>query len=124
MSFHSSVSEIIGDLERVGENFERGGWQFAKQIQDAWVFEIHLKQAILTGAYLRAIAWKAGESSGDIRQFIVDESSNPDVEKYSGYIEGGTKYMPARYPAQSGIERVDFVQTIDAFLDAGMIHAS
>lgn len=124
MSFTQSVSEIIGDLERVEDNFEKNGWQFAKQIAQSWVYEIHLKDAILSGDYLRSIAWKEGESSADVQQYVVDSSSNPKVENYSSYVEGGTKYMPARYPAKSAVERVDsaFVQTMDALLDSAMIH--
>lgn len=124
MSFVSSMSELTGDLRSVGENFERDGWRFAKEIQDAWIYEIHLKDVILSGDYLRSIGWKATESSEDFQQYVVDSSSNPDVENYSGFIEGGTENMPARYPAQSAVERVEFVQTIDALIDAGMIHAN
>lgn len=119
MEFVQQIAVIKEDLSQVAENFRRNGWQFAKKISDSWGFMIHLTDAIDTGDMLRAVNWHPQGESGELQQFIVDTSDNDKVN-YEGFVEGGTKYMAARFPAQKGIERVDFAQTITAFVDGGL----
>lgn len=123
------ANEIPQNLRRLEKKFEGDAWQFPKKISDAWVFQIHIVDAIDKGNYLRSVGWREdgaednfqqtiGEA-GSFQQFIVDTARDPIVT-YPGFVEGGTKYMAARFPAQRGIEDVDFAQTFDAFVDYGL----
>ena len=118
------IAEIIEGFRAVEENFERDAWQIPKKLQDSWAFMIHLTDAIDTGDYLRAVKWHPQASADDMQQFTVDTLENPKVENYSGFVEGGTKYMEARFPAQKAVEREDFVQTIGSFVEKGFSNAT
>ena len=119
MGFVQGIAEINEDLAKIGHNFRENGWQFAKTVSDEWAFMIHLTDAIDTGDMLRAVNWHPQETGGDLQQFIVDVSDNSNVN-YEGFVEGGTKFMAARFPAQKGIERVDFAQSITSFVEGGL----
>jgi len=123
MGFVQGIGEIIRDFQAVEENFQNDSWQIPKKIGDSWVFMIHLTDAIDTGAMLRAVGWHPQQTEGDLLIWTVDTlTDNPEVD-YPGFVEGGTKYMPARFPAQKAIEREDFVQSIAAMIDGGFSNA-
>lgn len=116
------IGEIIQGFAQVEENIERNAWQIPKKIQDSWVFMIHITDAIDTGDYLRSVHWHPATTENEMRQFTVDHSENPKVD-YPGFVEGGTRYMPPRFPAQRAIEREDFLQTIGSWIEGGFEHA-
>lgn len=111
-----SVAEIVRRFEKIGENFERKGGQIPKKITDSWVLMINITDAIDSGDMLRAVNFHPVETSGELLEYVVDTSDNPSVN-YEGFVEGGTKNMEARYPAQKGIEREDFVSSIIDFVE-------
>lgn len=119
MKVLSGIGQIIKAFEETERNIETNAWMIPKKIQDSWVLMIHLTDAIDTGAYLRSVKWHPQGTESEMRQFIVDNAENPDVEKYAGFVEGGTRYMEARFPAQRGIEREDFVPTIADWIERG-----
>lgn len=124
MGFVQGIGEIIEGFRAVEENFQNDAWQIPKKISDSWVFMIHITDAIDTGDMLRAVGWHPQQTAGDMQQWTVDTlTDNPNVD-YPGFVEGGTKYMPARFPAGRGIEREDFVQSIGAMVDRGFSNAS
>lgn len=106
-----TVAEIVGRFKKAGENFERGSGQITKKISDAWVLMINLTDAIDSGDYLRAVAPHPVQTSGELLEYVIDTSDDSNVI-YEGFVEGGTKYMEARHPAQKAVEREDFVSTI------------
>lgn len=122
MEIVQGISEISADLKAVAANFRRNGWQFASKLSQNWVMMIHLTDAIDTGDMFRAVNWHPQETSADFQQFIVDASDNSAVN-YEGFVEGGTKFMTGRFPAQKGIERTDFAQMIDSFVESGFSHS-
>ena len=122
MAFVQGISEIIDDLEQVGKKVARDGWQIPKKISDSWVFMIHITDAIDKGNMLRAIAWHPQETSAELQQSVIDTSDNEEVT-YEGFVEGGTKYMAARFPAQKAIEREDFVQNIFDFVESSLVNS-
>ena len=119
MTFIQGIAEIRKGFAETKENFDDGGEVIARKIEQSWVLMIHLTDAIDKGNYLRAIDSRPVNASGEMQQFVVDTENNSEVI-YSGFVEGGTKYMAARFPAQKGIEREDFVQTILDFADSGL----
>ncbi len=124
MGVVKGIAEIVEGFRAVEENFEQGAWQIPKKLQDSWAFMIHLTDAIDSGDYLRAVKWHYQVTTGEMQMFTVDTLENPEVEKYTGFVEGGTKYVEARFPARRGIEREDFVQTIGGFVDKGFSNAN
>ena len=115
----SGIAEIIRHFEKVGENFERGGKYIPKKISESWQLMIHLTDAIDSGDYLRAVDVHPVQGTGDFQEYVVDTSNNPAVV-YEGLVEGGTKYMTARFPAEKAIEREDFVTSIMDFVEKGL----
>lgn len=110
--------EIVRAFAKTQSDFERDAWQIPKKLQDSWAFLIHLTDAIDTGDYLRAIKWHPQATADDMQQYLVDTDENPKVD-YPGFVEGGTKFMAARFPAEKGIEREDFVQTVASLIEGG-----
>ena len=123
MEIVQGIGEIIRDFQAVEENFQNDSWQIPKKISDSWVFMIHIVDAIDTGAYLRAVNWHPQQTEGDLLIWTVDTLTDNAEVDYPGFVEGGTKYMSARYPAQKAIEREDFVQSIAAMIDGGFSNA-
>ena len=115
----TGIAETIRHFEKVGENVVSGGKLIPKKISDSWVLMIHLTDAIDSGDYLRAVDVHPVQAMGDLQEYVVDTSNNPAVT-YSGFVEGGTKYMPARFPAEKAIEREDFVSSIMDFIEKGL----
>ena len=122
MQVLTGIGDVIKAFERLEETIEENAWAIPKKIQDSWVFMIHLTDAIDTGDYLRSVKWHPQGTEGALRQFIVDTSENPKVD-YPGFVEGGTRYMEARFPAQKAIEREDFVQGIGDWIERGFSNA-
>lgn len=118
MQIIEGTEEILQDFRAVKDNFERDSRQIPKKLQDAWVFMVHLTDAIDSGDYLRAIGWHPQSSAGDLQQFLVDTSDNKNVD-YEGFVEGGTTFIAARFPAQKAIERGEFVSSIAAMVEGG-----
>ena len=115
----SGIGEIIRHFERVAENVTRDAEQIPKKISDSWVLMILLTDAIDSGDMLRAVNFHPVAQENDFSQFVVDTSDNPDVN-YEGFVEGGTKFMPARFPAEKAIEREDFVTSITGMVEDGL----
>ncbi len=107
----SGISEILRAERGIAENFASQPDAIPKKITDAWVLMIHITDAIDSGDYLRAVNFHPVQSGGDLLEYLVDTSDNPKVD-YPGFVEGGTKFMAGRYPAQKSIEREDFVPLI------------
>ncbi len=119
MGFVQGIAEINKHFAQTSENFARDAWQIPKKISDSWVFMIHLTDAIDTGDYLRSVNWHPQTTGGDLQQYLVDTSDNQRVD-YPGFVEGGTRIMPARFPAEKAIEREDFTQSIMAMVEQGL----
>lgn len=119
MEFVQGIADIRKGFAEVKENFDEGGEVISRKIEQSWVQMIHLTDAIDSGDYLRAIGSRPISANGEMKTYIVDTEENPDVI-YPGFVEGGTKFMAARFPAQKGIEREDFVQSILGFADSGL----
>ena len=117
------IAEIRQAFAAVKENFERDAWKISKELSDSWVYMIHIVDAIDSGDMLRAVNWHPQQTGGDLKQWTVDTSDNPDVN-YPGLVEGGTEYMAARFPAQKAIEREDFVQSITDMVERGFERAN
>jgi len=125
MAFIQGIEEIRQAFAQIEENFERDSWQIPKKISDSWVFMIHIVDAIDTGDYLRSVNYRKGsevEGGGDFMQWTVDTLENEKVD-YPGFVEGGTDRMAARFPAQKGIEREDFITSINDMVDRGFSRA-
>jgi hypothetical protein len=123
MGFVQGIGEIRKGFRDVEENFQNDSWIIPKKISDSWVYMIHITDAIDTGDMLRAVNWHPQATAGDLKQWTVDTlTDNPEVD-YPGFVEGGTKFMEARYPAQKGIEREDFAQSITDMVDRGFSNA-
>jgi len=123
MGFVQGIDEIRRGFRDVDENFKNDAWKIPKKLSDSWVFMIHITDAIDSGDMLRAVNWHPQTTEDDMKQWIVDTlTDNPEVD-YPGFVEGGTKYMEARYPAQRGIEREDFVQSITGMVEGGFSNA-
>lgn len=123
MGFVQGIDEIRKGFRDVDENFKNDAWKIPKTLSDSWVFMIHITDAIDSGDMLRAVNWHPQTTEDVMKQWIVDTlTDNPEVD-YPGFVEGGTKYMEARYPAQRGIEREDFVQSITGMVEGGFSNA-
>ena len=99
-------------------SFESADWSpVAVAIKNSWEEEIFVVDAIDTGRMIRSIDWREEVTSyGDDLEFFIDGTDDP-LMTYDGYVEGGTKYMKARYPARRGVENAEFKQTIDVIID-------
>ncbi len=53
MSFNQAIDEVIRNFANLEDKIQDGGWKFAKQASDAWVYEIHIVYAIDSGDMLR-----------------------------------------------------------------------
>lgn len=113
------IAEIIRHFEKVGENVVRSGVQIPKKISDSWVLMINITGSIDSGDMLRAVNHHPVQTSGDLLEYLVDTSDNPNVN-YAGMLEGGTVYFEARNIAQRAVEREDFVSSITDPVEKGL----
>lgn len=116
MEFIQGIREIREAFDALESSVERDSWQIPKKIEESWAFMIHLTDAIDSGDYLRSVKWHPQQTEDGLMQWTVDTLEDPDVT-YPGFVEGGTARMPARFPAQRGIEREDFVQSITQLVE-------
>jgi hypothetical protein len=123
MGFVQGIGDIRKGFRDVQENFERDAEKIPKKISDSWVLMIHLVDAIDSGDYLRAVNFHPQQTAGDLKQWTVDTDDNSDVT-YPGFVEGGTKLMTARFPAEKAIQREDFVQLIGDMVERGLSNAN
>lgn len=110
--------EIIKGFADLLEVWERDADLIPRKFSENWIFSIQIVDAVDEGDYLRAVDFHEVSSEPYLQQFQIDTSNNPDVT-YEGFVEGGTKYMEARFPAQKGIERTDLVNVFDYLMDKG-----
>lgn len=118
MAVYFDILQGAETVLRALHEFESADWSpIAVAIKNSWEEEIFVVDAIDTGRMIRSVDWREQVTSfGDDLEFFIDTSDDPLVT-YDGYVEGGTKYMKARYPARRGVENADFKQTIDVIID-------
>lgn len=116
-----TIQEVVQRFDNLITVFYRDGWKLAKNIADNYILEIQVQYIIDTGRFLRSIGWREQVHAADdhFQQYFIDSSRDYFVT-YDGFIEGGTKFMPARYPAQKGIERTDFELHIDSLVETSL----
>ena len=109
------------DVIQAFERLERADWSpVAVEIVNRYEEQIYIVDAIDTGRFIQSIDWRESVSAGfDRRDYFVDSSSDSMVT-YDGFVEGGTKYMAARYPARRALQQLYLGAAIESVLDRSL----
>jgi hypothetical protein len=107
------LSEIIQALQSISHNPQTE--RIPSEIAENFREQIVAVGAVDKGIFLQSIDWRETQSSADFQQFLIDSSRDAAVT-YDAFVEVGTIKMPARYPAQRGIEQTDLKSSFDAWI--------
>lgn len=89
---------------------------FAAEVKNGYEEQVYVVDAIDTGRFIRSIDYRAGSQGPDRREFFIDSSSDVLVT-YDAFVEAGTKFMAARWPARRSLELLDFTAAADALVE-------
>lgn len=113
----SRVVQGIDDVLTAFRGFVNSDWTaIANEITSSFEEQVYVVDAIDTGRFIRSIDWLEGEARDAFVQYLISTQRDVFVT-YDGFIEFGTRFMKARYPAKLGIENADISGTIDNVVD-------
>lgn len=112
-TYQQSIAEIVQTLERL-KTADMD--PFASAVKTAYQEEVYVVDAIDTGRFIQSIDYyQTGASGPDNVSYNVDSSKDPLVT-YDGFVEAGTIYMNARWPAKRALENLSLLSAADALV--------